>query len=126
MDLWEIEFDRDYFTHRLKFLSDFLESQVAVMRNMRIGAPSQTKSNAPDGVPKKQSPPGASQRPTHVLGNETWKCPLCHLNHGNVYHNQRPYLSVCTLFLEQAVGKRIGSCSTHKYCLVCTSSLSDR
>ena len=87
MDLWEIEFDRDYFTHRLKFLSDFLESQVAVMRNMRIGAPSQTKSNAPDGVPKKHSPPGAPQRPIHVLGNETWNCPLCHLNHGNVYHN---------------------------------------
>ena len=103
MDLWEIEFDRDYFKDRLKFLSDFLEAQVAIMRNMRIGALSHSRSNGPNG------PPGTSQGPNHLLGNEAWKCPLCHLNHGNVYINQRPYLSVCTLFLEQAVGKRIQS-----------------
>ena len=124
MDLWEIEFDRDYFRERLKFLSDFLEAQVAIMLNMKIGGPGPSRSNGPDG-PKRQ-PPGTPQRPNHLLGNEAWTCPLCHLNHGNEKYNERPYLSVCQLFLEQSVDKRIRSCRSHKFCLVCTSSLTDR
>ena len=81
MDLWEIEFDRDYFRERLKFLSDLLEAQVAIMRNMKIGGPGPSGPNGPNG-PKRQ-PPGTPQRPNHLLGNEAWTCPLCHLNHGN-------------------------------------------
>ena len=82
IDQWEVLFDKNYTQTRLDFLSGFCQTQIAILRNMRI---SQSKGN------KKNS----SNKPvSNVLGPESRTCPLCQGAHKSSFKNVGP-TSVC-------------------------------
>ena len=95
IDQWEHIYEKDFSKHRVMFLNSFIRMRLEVLRNMQ------------GETVKKRNEHGRNEHGSKVTDKfEKFSCPLCSTPHRDDKYSNRPYLSVCTVFIEMKVELR--------------------